>query len=152
MAKEKSFPFLAPLVVVIVLIILGISLFFAFQKSKDFSLNQNKNPNQDNNQQTACTEEAKICPDGSAVGRTGANCEFAECPTIENKEKLCTDSGGKTTNIDCYCPGTQDFYNTCAIGGCSCTPDPTFKRQIKTCDCGQDNCFDGSKCVKITNN
>ena len=28
----------------------------------------------------ACTEEAKICPDGSAVGRTGPNCSFAECP------------------------------------------------------------------------
>lgn len=27
-----------------------------------------------------CTQEAKICPDGSAVGRTGPNCEFAECP------------------------------------------------------------------------
>ena len=28
-----------------------------------------------------CTEEAKICPDGSAVGRVGPNCEFAECPS-----------------------------------------------------------------------
>ena len=29
----------------------------------------------------ACTEEAKICPDGkTAIGRTGANCEFAPCP------------------------------------------------------------------------
>lgn len=28
----------------------------------------------------ACTEEAKICPDGSSVGRTGPNCEFAACP------------------------------------------------------------------------
>jgi hypothetical protein len=28
----------------------------------------------------ACTEEAKICPDGSAVGRTGPNCSFAACP------------------------------------------------------------------------
>ncbi len=28
----------------------------------------------------ACTEEAKICPDGSAVGRTGPDCEFAPCP------------------------------------------------------------------------
>jgi len=28
----------------------------------------------------ACTMEAKLCPDGSAVGRTGPNCEFAECP------------------------------------------------------------------------
>ena len=29
---------------------------------------------------TACTQEAKICPDGSAVGRTGPNCAFATCP------------------------------------------------------------------------
>ena len=28
----------------------------------------------------ACTQEAKLCPDGSAVGRTGPNCEFASCP------------------------------------------------------------------------
>ena len=28
----------------------------------------------------ACTLEAMICPDGSAVGRTGPNCEFAACP------------------------------------------------------------------------
>lgn len=30
---------------------------------------------------TACTEEAKVCPDGSSVGRSGPNCDFAECPT-----------------------------------------------------------------------
>jgi predicted lipoprotein with Yx(FWY)xxD motif len=34
------------------------------------------------NNTTACTAEAKICPDGSAVGRTGPNCEFAPCPQI----------------------------------------------------------------------
>ena len=28
----------------------------------------------------ACTEEAKVCPDGSSVGREGPNCEFAACP------------------------------------------------------------------------
>jgi hypothetical protein len=28
----------------------------------------------------ACTMEAKVCPDGSSVGRTGPNCEFAPCP------------------------------------------------------------------------
>lgn len=32
------------------------------------------------NKQVACTQEAKICSDGSAVGRTGPNCEFAACP------------------------------------------------------------------------
>lgn len=30
--------------------------------------------------QTACTMEAKLCPDGSYVGRTGPNCEFTACP------------------------------------------------------------------------
>ena len=27
-----------------------------------------------------CTQEARICPDGSSVSRTGPNCEFVECP------------------------------------------------------------------------
>lgn len=30
----------------------------------------------------ACTLDAKICPDGSSVGRVGPNCEFAECPGL----------------------------------------------------------------------
>jgi len=29
----------------------------------------------------ACTQEAKVCPDGSAVGREGPNCEFTLCPS-----------------------------------------------------------------------
>lgn len=28
----------------------------------------------------ACTMEAMVCPDGSAVGRSGPNCEFTPCP------------------------------------------------------------------------
>jgi len=28
----------------------------------------------------ACTQDAKLCLDGSYVGRTGPNCEFAACP------------------------------------------------------------------------
>ncbi len=27
-----------------------------------------------------CTQDAKQCPDGSYVSRTGPNCSFAECP------------------------------------------------------------------------
>lgn len=30
--------------------------------------------------QKVCTQEAKLCPDGSYVGRTGPHCEFASCP------------------------------------------------------------------------
>ncbi len=36
----------------------------------------------------ACTQEAKVCPDGSSVGRTGPNCAFAACalPNAEDAE------------------------------------------------------------------
>jgi len=37
-----------------------------------------RDPNAD---MVACTEEAKICPDGTAVGRTGPDCTFAPCPS-----------------------------------------------------------------------
>jgi len=31
----------------------------------------------------ACTLEAKVCPDGTAVGREGPNCEFEACPAVK---------------------------------------------------------------------
>jgi hypothetical protein len=34
----------------------------------------------------ACTMEAKLCPDGSSVGRMGANCKFAPCSEGNNSE------------------------------------------------------------------
>ncbi len=43
----------------------------------------------------ACTLEAKLCPDGSSVGRTGPNCEFAACPTA-------TSTAVDTTNWKTY--------------------------------------------------
>jgi hypothetical protein len=33
----------------------------------------------------ACTEEAKMCPDGSSVGRIGLDCQFAPCPGEEDQ-------------------------------------------------------------------
>ena len=40
----------------------------------------------DDNGPTACTQEAKLCPDGSSVGRQGPDCEFAACPEVEGWE------------------------------------------------------------------
>lgn len=34
------------------------------------------------NPETLCTMEAKLCPDGSSVGRSGPKCEFAPCPAL----------------------------------------------------------------------
>lgn len=36
--------------------------------------------------QIGCTLEAKLCPDGSAVGRSGSQCEFAACPDVSVDE------------------------------------------------------------------
>ncbi len=38
--------------------------------------------------QVACTMDAKVCPDGSAVGREGPNCEFAPCPGEGSSEQV----------------------------------------------------------------
>lgn len=38
--------------------------------------------------QTACTEEAKICSDGSLVKRSGPNCEFVTCPEAKADEMI----------------------------------------------------------------
>jgi hypothetical protein len=56
-------------------------------------------------QPVACTLDARICPDGSAVGRTGPNCEFAPCPDIKPKPKPETATEGsvgvgETKNIN----------------------------------------------------
>lgn len=50
-------------------------LWVSFATVLNFSLWQ-----QNKTQNIACTMEAKLCSDGSAVGRTGPNCEFAKCP------------------------------------------------------------------------
>ena len=54
-----------------------------------------------------CTQEAKLCPDGSSVSRTGPNCEFAPCPQ--------TSSNPISTETENW-----EIYN-----------DPKFKFQIQ---------------------
>lgn len=39
-------------------------------------------------EQIACTMDAKQCPDGSYVGRSGPRCEFAPCPEIINGQPV----------------------------------------------------------------
>ena len=37
--------------------------------------------------EVACPSDAKVCSDGSAVGRTGPNCEFVSCPSEDVMKK-----------------------------------------------------------------
>lgn len=49
-------------------------------------------PINQNNNSTACTQEAKLCPDGSYVGRTGPNCAFAPCPSTNRNTNFTTNT------------------------------------------------------------
>lgn len=73
-----GFGFILGIILVILMIVLLIS-------NLNSSNNNIVSPND-----IACTEEAKLCSDGSSVGRTGPNCEFADCPTTEELEVICT--------------------------------------------------------------
>ncbi len=68
---------------IIILILVGVG-FFIFKSPEPVPV---KNTITDNNP-VACTMEAKQCPDGSYVGRSGPKCAFAECPSISNKSGI----------------------------------------------------------------
>jgi len=61
-------------IVVVCAVLAGIGIFL-YRQEVDKKVIEMPAPSQG-----ACTQEAKICPDGSAVGRTGPNCEFLACP------------------------------------------------------------------------
>ncbi len=74
---------------------------------------------------TACNGDAKLCPDGSSVGRSGPRCEFAACPTAAaTTSTVTTYLGGTATGLtvsvnptkvvsDSRCPATV----TCVWAG-----------------------------------
>jgi len=67
-----------------------------------------------NSNSVACTDEAKLCPDGSYVGRSGPNCEFAECPTTPNTNLLppCTDEACPSEENTNDAAGWRTYSNT----------------------------------------
>jgi hypothetical protein len=63
------------LIIVAAIILIAGSVYYYFAKQKS-------------PEPVACTMEAKLCPDGSYVGRVPPNCEFAPCPLEEQTVKL----------------------------------------------------------------
>lgn len=53
---------------------------------------------------TMCTMDAKMCPDGSAVGRSGPDCEFAACPGREVADDVMTQITSKADLIQVGAP------------------------------------------------
>lgn len=84
--------------------------------------------------QVACTMDAKVCPDGSTVGRVGPRCEFSPCPEtglptygkcdpsqkaadycIEMFEPVCGNDGKEYPNSCFACKGGADTW---ILGSC----------------------------------
>lgn len=65
---------------------------------------------------------------------------------LTETEQACIDSGGKIKKSLC-CKASRDFPNLCLIGPCACAPE--YSHKVKTCDCGEGKCFDGSRCASI---
>lgn len=98
----------------------------------------------------ACTEEAKVCPDGTIISRTGPNCEFAACP-----QKGCVKAGQEIRPEDYQvgarcCQGLveivpQRFAYPCSSksytcnSGCS-VPPPYAGPWVQCNQCGNKSC------------
>ena len=101
-----------------------------------------------------CSMEAKMCPNGSYVGRQGANCEFAACPTTSIEA---INLPYKTpTNLVCsqevkICPDGsyvgRDSNNGCAFKAC-----PVVTAPINTGDYDSDNNSSSNTCFNLNRN
>lgn len=72
MKNNKGFAPISIILIIVGVFVLGGGIYY-------FLVSKSSKP-------VACTLEAKVCPDGSTVGRTGPNCEFAICPTPTSDE------------------------------------------------------------------
>ncbi len=119
----------------------------------DFDLNviKNKLPNTtiitNDSAPVACTMDAKICPDGSAVGRTAPNCEFAACPI--SQEVVCTDV--MKQNQAC----TREYRPVCGLVQVQCITTPcdpvpeTFSNGCSACAAGNVVSYTEGQCSAL---
>ena len=72
-----------------------------------------------NNVEEACVKDAKICPDGSTVGRDQKNnCEFSACPEVEFDRRYVAREPQQCAATTFLCiEGSEQFYDET---GCGC--------------------------------
>jgi len=101
MNKKISTPLAISIIVVLAVSVIGVVLAYQYYFMPKIS----------DQKPIACTKEAKICPDGSTVGRTGPNCEFTPCPITNDHQVRC--AGGITidTSKNEACPPDTKTYN-----------------------------------------
>ena len=122
MKKQEGNLALAIIVVMCFTAVIALGLYLIYDKSlfaQLFTKEQEK--------PVACTQEAKVCPDGSAVGRTGPNCEFAQCPEMT-------------------------ILGNCYTGGCSEQICSDKEGVVSTCEYRKEyGCYKNAKCERQVN-
>lgn len=78
MSTQKG---LAPILIVILIALAMAGGYIVYQKSQIPKIP----PPED---QIVCTQDAKLCPDGTSVGRVGPKCEFTPCPNPPTSPEL----------------------------------------------------------------
>ena len=98
------------------------------------------------NDQVACTMDAKICPDGSAVGRISPDCEFApcsesnttKCDYTNDEPKYASMGLEECARVKFQCELSREpFFDEC---GCGCklresTNQTSNQTKLKATDC-----------------
>lgn len=95
-------------------------------------------------QPRACTEEAKVCDDGSTVSRSGPACEFEACPGAGEPEPdavMCTQEAKECPDGTYVSRGGPD----CAFDACPDGADATEPASAYPCEEGED--CPGTDCV-----
>ena len=80
--------------VIVILLVTAFAGYIIYTNWPESPVNQNTNPT--STEPVVCTMEAKLCTDGSYVGRTGPTCEFAPCPVISSTTSWKTSTDNKT--------------------------------------------------------
>ncbi len=76
--------------------------------------------NPETGEMVACPMDALLCPDGSSVGRSGPNCEFAACPAM-------VDESGEVENVENTTEGGE--LGVCTMDAMEC-PDGSFVGRV----------------------
>ena len=87
-----------------------------------------------------CPADAKLCPDGSSVGRALPNCEFAQCPSAniscdyDNPDKQYIQKNPEQCQVIRYLcvQGKQPFSDEC---GCGCKTVNATSGKLQAFDC-----------------
>ncbi len=100
-----------------VVVLLGLGYFYSGGDSMDDSVS---------GENVACTEEARVCADGSVVVRSGMDCEFAACPSVAVCEE---ESRNVEECVEIYQPVCASVDVECVAAPC----DPVLETYSNSC-------------------